>query len=232
MTKVPKPGRVKTRLSPPLTSEEAAGLNTCFLQDTSAAIAGATEDGRAIGIGVYTPVGEEAAYAGILPKEFLLIAQRGDAFGERLAFAAEDLMRVGFQAVCLIDSDSPTVPARAYAEAVRFLSQPGDRVVFGPSDDGGYYLIGMKRLHRELFEGIDWSTERVAEQTLQRAADLAIEVQRLPTWYDVDDRITLRRLCDELLGPAAGEGFAAPRTRSYLAAIVEREGRQRIWPNE
>ncbi|MDQ6807902.1 MAG: TIGR04282 family arsenosugar biosynthesis glycosyltransferase [Verrucomicrobiota bacterium] len=223
---------MKTRLTPPLTAEEAAGLNICFLQDTSAAIADATKDGSAVGIGVYTPVGEEAAYAGILPKDFLLIAQKGDAFGERLIFATEDLLHVGFQALCLIDSDSPTVPAHAYSEAVGFLSQPGDRVVLGPSDDGGYYLIGMKRLHRELFEGIDWSTERVAEQTMQRAAELAIDVKMLPTWYDVDDRITLRRLCDELLGPAASEGYAAPRTRAYLTAIIEKEGRHRIWPNE
>ena len=110
MTKAPRAGRVKTRLTPPLTSEEAAALNTCFLRDTAAAIAASVREGLARGIGIYTPVGEEEAYADILPPEFELIAQRGDAFGERLAFAVEDLFAVGFGSVCLIDSDSPTVP--------------------------------------------------------------------------------------------------------------------------
>ena len=232
MTKVPRAGRVKTRLTPPLTGEEAAALNTCFLRDTAAAIELAAGEGTARGIGVYTPVGEESEYAGILPGSFELIAQRGDLFGERLTNAAEDLFAVGFDAVCLIDSDSPTVPQSAFADAARLLSQHGDRIVFGPSDDGGYYLIGMKKLHRRLFEEIDWSTERVADQTLERAAEIGVEVELLPTWYDVDDRVTLRRLCDELLGDKASAGFAALETRNFLLNLVEREGRDRIWPNE
>src|SRR5580765_5848073 len=89
MTKAPQAGRVKTRLTPPLSPEEAAGLNTCFLRDTAEAIVQTTAGGRALGIGVYTPVGAEAAYEGILPSEFALVPQRGDAFGERLAAATE-----------------------------------------------------------------------------------------------------------------------------------------------
>jgi uncharacterized protein len=235
MTKVPRPGRVKTRLQPPLTPEEAAALNTCFLRDTTAAIVEASTDGLAQGVGVYTPVGEEAAYEGILPAEFVLVPQHGGAFGERLTRAAEDLLQVGFSSACLIDSDSPTVPVSAYRRAAELLAAPGDRVVFGPSDDGGYYLIGMKQLHRRLFEEIDWSTERVATQTLERAHEIGIPVELLPTWYDVDDGATLRRLCDELLGSddtKVPRGFSAPATRDYLAAIIAREGRERIWPNE
>ena len=230
MTKVPRAGRVKTRLTPPLAPEEAAALNTCFLRDTTTAIATAA---GAQGVGVYTPVGEEEAYAEILPPEFVLIPQHGGAFGERLTLAGEDLLRAGFDSFCLIDSDSPTVPQHAYAEAARLLAQPGDRMVFGPSDDGGYYLIGLKQMHRRVFEDIDWSTERVAQQTLERASEIGLEVELLPTWYDVDDRVTLRRLCDELLSePSSNSGYAAPHTREFLAAIVEREGRARIWPNE
>jgi rSAM/selenodomain-associated transferase 1 len=231
MTKVPKAGRVKTRLTPPLTPEEAAALNTCFLRDTAAAIELAAGEGIARGIGVYTPLGEESAYGGILPGSFELIPQRGDAFGERLTNAAEDLFAVGFDAVCLIDSDSPTVPQRAYSDAARLLSQSGDRVVFGPSDDGGYYLIGMKKLHRRLFEDIDWSTERVADQTIERAKELGVALELLPTWYDVDDRVTLQRLCTELLGDTASAGFAALETRNFLLSVIKREGRDRIWPS-
>ncbi|MDQ6655618.1 MAG: TIGR04282 family arsenosugar biosynthesis glycosyltransferase [Verrucomicrobiota bacterium] len=232
MTKVPRPGRVKTRLTPPLTPEEAAALNTCFLRDTTNAISSAAAEGLARGVGVYTPVGEESAYIGILPDDFELIPQRGDLFGERLTLASEDLLSAGFDSFCLIDSDSPTVPPHAYAEAARLLAAPGDRIVFGPSDDGGYYLIGMRQLHRRLFEEIDWSTERVAEQTIDRAREIGVAVELLPTWYDVDDRATLRRLCDELLGeaPADAAGYAAPETRTFLAAVIAREGRERIWP--
>src|SRR3954453_10148302 len=93
MTKVPRAGKVKTRLTPPLTPEEAAALNTCFLRDTSAAISAAAQEGLACGVGVYTPVGEEATYDGILPNEFYLIPQRGDAFGDRLIAATDDLLR-------------------------------------------------------------------------------------------------------------------------------------------
>ena len=232
MTKVPRAGRVKTRLTPPLTPEEAAALNTCFLRDTAAAIELAAGEGIARGIGVYTPIGEESAYGGILPGSFELIPQRGDAFGERLTNAAEDLFAVGFDSVCLIDSDSPTVPQRAYSEAARLLSQSGDRIVFGPSADGGYYLIGMKKLQHRLFEDIDWSTERVADQTIERASELGVTVELLPTWYDVDDRRTLQRLCDELLSETASSGFSALETRNFLLSLVKREGRDRIWPNE
>src|SRR6266581_6531807 len=92
MTKAPRAGQVKTRLVPPLSSEEAAQLNICFLRDTATAIAKACGT-TARGVGVYTPVGAEAAYAEILPREFNLVPQRGDGFGERLAFAAADLFK-------------------------------------------------------------------------------------------------------------------------------------------
>ncbi|MGZ5019115.1 MAG: TIGR04282 family arsenosugar biosynthesis glycosyltransferase [Chthoniobacterales bacterium] len=229
MTKVPRAGRVKTRLQPPLTPDEAASLNICFLRDTAAAISGAVAmDNVARGIAIYTPIGEEAAYAEILPDEFELVAQRESGFGERLLSATEDLLRIGFHSVCLIDSDSPSVPQSSYAAAAKILTQPGDRMVFGPSDDGGYYLIGLKRLHRRVFEEIDWSTERVAEQTLQRAKEIDLPVEFLPTWYDVDDRATLRRLCEGLL---LGDE-RAPATKRFLQQLIASEGHERIWPNE
>ena len=232
VTKAPQAGKVKTRLTPPLSSEEAAALNTCFLRDTATAIAKTAERGTARGIAVYTPVGAEAAYNGILPEEFELVPQRGDGFGERLLCATEDLLRLGFDSLCLIDSDSPTVPQQAFAQAVSFLSQPDDTVVLGPSDDGGYYLIGLKKQHRELFEGIDWSTDRVLEQTFQRAREIELPVRLLPAWYDVDDRATLQRLCREFFEANGSAGYPAPATRHFLDELLQREGRERIWPEQ
>src|SRR5438128_2430016 len=99
MTKAPRAGQVKTRLVPPLTADEAAALNRCFLRDTAAAISKACGE-TARGIAVYTPLGAEPAYIGILPSHFELVPQRGHGFGERLACATEDLFRIGFQSVC------------------------------------------------------------------------------------------------------------------------------------
>ena len=234
MTKAPQAGRVKTRLTPPLMPEEAAALNVCFLRDTAAAISRSAVANRAHGIGVYTPIGAEAAYAEILPKDFALVVQRGEAFGERLFAATEDLLQLGFDSLCLIDSDSPTVPANAFARAVEHLSAPEDSVVLGPSDDGGYYLIGLKKAHRRLFEQIDWSTDRVLEQTVAAAREMELSVNLLPTWYDVDDGTTLARLCGEFFGSSGSSngGFEAPATRRFLSDILEHEGPSRIWPNE
>src|SRR6266404_9024678 len=107
MTKAPRAGQVKTRLVPPLSPEDAAQLNICFLRDTAAAITKACGT-TARGVGVYTPISAEAAYIDILPSDFELLQQRVDGFGERLAFATADLFQCGFGSVCLIDSDSPT----------------------------------------------------------------------------------------------------------------------------
>jgi uncharacterized protein len=98
----------------------------------------------------------------------------------------------------VLNSDSPTLPTAFLIETAQALAQPGDRAVLGPSSDGGYYLLGLNQAHRRLFEDITWSTEHVAEQTLERAAEIGLEVHQLPVWYDVDDVESLRRLQSEL----------------------------------
>jgi uncharacterized protein len=229
MTKAPQAGQVKTRLVPPLTPSEAAELSKCFLRDTAAAISNATANNDACGIAVYTPIGAELAYTGIFPASFSLLPQRGKKFGERLYLATKDLFKCGFECVCLIDSDSPTIPTENFAQAVKVLQRAGDRIILGPCDDGGYYLIGLKESHKEFFERIDWSTERVLDQTMQRAAKIDIAVKLLPTGYDVDDAASLRRLCNELLASSSNDSVA-PHTRKFLSELIAREGRTRIWP--
>ena len=241
MIKAPRPGASKTRLSPPLTPEEAATISGCFLRDTTANIAHVVRahapgggGAPAAGVAVYTPVGMEHAFDGLLPEGFTMVAQREEGFGGRLLGAVEDLLDLGYGAVCLIDSDSPTLPADALAAAVEALAQSGDRMVLGPSEDGGYYLIGVKAAHRRLFEDITWSTEHVTPQTLERAAEIGLEVIHLPIWYDVDDRATLHQLCDELFSGsstrAQAGGYPAPHTRELLAGLLASEGRARLWP--
>src|ERR1700704_4592741 len=93
MTKAPQAGKVKTRLTPPLTPQEAAEINVRFLRDVGCSINLASIKALARGVGVYTPVGSEAAYENVLPNGFFLLPQRGDGFGERLSFATEDLFK-------------------------------------------------------------------------------------------------------------------------------------------
>ena len=226
MAKAPRAGKVKTRLAPPLTLEESAALNVCFLRDTARNIAEVATDageaeGGAAGLICYTPVGDEAAFDGLLPMDFALVAQRGDGFGERLLCAAEDILACGYGAVCLIDSDSPTMPQEALRMAVRALAKPGDRVVLGGSDDGGYYLIGLKQAHAAVFERITWSTGSVYAETVQRVRDARLGLVELPIWYDVDDGATLRVLEEELIedrrpGFATVAGYDARATREFL----------------
>ena len=228
MAKAPRAGRVKTRLAPPLTLEQAAAINVCFLRDTAENIAAVAASGKAAGIISYTPVGDEALFDNLLPAEFALIPQRGEGFGERLHATAEDVLACGYGSVCLIDSDSPTVPAAAFEQAVAELERPGDRVVIGPSFDGGYYLIGLKRAHAEVFSGIRWSTATVFEETVGAASAAGLDVVVLPLWYDVDDAASLAILREELLHDvspsfAAGRGYGAPHTREFLRNLKLQE---------
>jgi hypothetical protein len=232
MAKVPRPGKVKTRLAPPLTLDQAAGLNACFLRDTAENIGAVAASGcAATGVISYTPVGDEGFFDNLLPGDFALIPQRGDGFGERLLATAQDLLSCGYGSVCLIDSDSPTVPAAAFEQAIAELQKEGDRVVLGPSQDGGYYLIGLKRAHSELFAEVAWSTSSVFAETVAAAKAASIEVVILPLWYDVDDGETLEMLTGELLGDVAPPfatlpGYCAEHTRIYLT-LLNQQGSDR-----
>ena len=232
MAKAPRAGKVKTRLQPPLTAEEAAALNVCFLRDTAENIAVVASDGAAQGLICYTPLGDEAAFDGLLSEGFEVIAQRGEGFGERLLYAAEDILSCGFGAVCLIDSDSPSLPTSALRSAVTELAKHGERVVLGPSEDGGYYLIGLKTAEWRVFNQITWSTAHVYAQTVERAHEAGLELIELPKWYDVDDAASLATLERELLNGerpafAAADGFNAQWTREFLAGRTRALGEAR-----
>ncbi len=227
MAKAPRTGKVKTRLAPPLTLDQSAAINICFLRDTTENIAAVAASGNAAGIVSYTPIGDEALFDSLLPANFALIPQRGDGFGERLLATAEDLLTFGYGSVCLIDSDSPTVPAAAFEQAVAELAKPADRIILGPSHDGGYYLIGLKRAHPELFANITWSTSTVFAETIAAASAANLEAVILPLWYDVDDAATLDVLTAELLHHApppftAIPGYSAEHTRDFLGKLNQR----------
>jgi uncharacterized protein len=235
MMKTPRNGFSKTRLSPPFSSEEAASISRCFLQDTCAVIEALSQvDPFVVGVAVYTPVGTEATLGELLPPGFKMIAQRSGGFGARLSGATEDLFAVGFSAVCLIDSDSPTLPFQYLRDLSTLLKEPKDRMVIGPCDDGGDYLIGLRQRHASLFENITWSTDRVYGETVERSREINLPAITLPAWYDVDDQLSLNRLLSELFPRCADEtvpqGTPAACTKEFLRQILATEGSSRIWP--
>ena len=231
MAKAPLAGEVKTRLVPPLTAREAADLSICFLRDMAANIESVNAAEATSGFVVYTPAGSESAFDGVLPGGFQLLLQHGPSLGERLCNATNDLLKQGHSAVCLINSDSPTLPRSILTRALESLTAGGDRVVLGAAEDGGYYLIGLKHAHQNLFNDIAWSTSDVLARTEQRAAEIDLPVELLPPWYDVDDAGTLSRLCEELLfTPSANGAYPAPHTRAFLESIIKTEGFERICP--
>jgi uncharacterized protein len=225
MAKAPRNGEVKTRLVPPLTADEAAILSACFLKDIAANFMLAAKTVPAEGYIAYSPPGSEALFRDLVPAEILLLPPRRIGLGDSLRDAAEDLFAAGYGGVCLVNADSPTLPTSILLGAVEALRAPGDRVVLGPACDGGYYLIGLKRLHPRLFEEIAWSTGRVFGQTVERAADIGLDVVTLPSWYDVDDATSLDWLCGEVLAGRRPpdcqlDGYAARHTSDYLCNLV------------
>src|SRR5262249_12911909 len=181
----------------------------------------------------YSPPGSEAEFRALVPSEIELLASPRNGLGYSLLDATRDLLALGYGGACLVNSDSPTLPTSILVEAAAALRAAGDRVVLGPASDGGYYLIGLKQPHRRLFEDIAWSTEQVFRQTLERAAGIGLDVVTLPSWYDVDNAISLRWLCREVLTGrppfgCARAGFAAPNTSAYLQALAASGGRERL----
>jgi len=228
MAKAPYAGRIKTRLSPFLTPEEARDLGCCFLSDMTSNLAAA---GRELPIDAYiafAPASSEGAFAPIVHSDTRFVLADGSAaapagvegFGRCLLQAASSLFGLGYASVGLLNSDSPTLPTSLLVEAVRLLLAPHEIAVLGPSADGGYYLLGMQRLYPNLFCAIDWSTARVAHQTRLRAGEAGVRLVDLDSWYDIDDVAALRRLIAELYGNGmeapTSTGFPAPATASWL----------------
>jgi rSAM/selenodomain-associated transferase 1 len=220
--KTPAAGFSKTRLSPPLRPDECAVLSACFIRDLAATVHELTHDGGVAGYAVYTPAGTESALRPLLPPGFRLLPQCEGDLGVRLATATRELLAAHAGAI-LVNADSPTLPASILRAAVD-ATRRGGAVVLSPALDGGYMLIGVSKLHERLYADIPWSTSQVHQKTVERAAEIGLQVAHVPGWYDVDDAASLALLEAELAGepPAFAEaglaGAAAPATRAHFAA--------------
>jgi len=207
VAKAPVPGLTKTRLCPPFTPESAAEFYHCLLLDTLALMSRLDLADRTV---AYTPASARDYFENLTPEGFRLIPQQGVDLGERLANALGHHFALGYRRVVIMNSDGPTLPLAHLEGAFSGLEHAG--VTLGPGHDGGYYLIGMKRLHRELFQGITWSTEQVIPQTLAICRRLELTAHQLPEWYDVDVAADLERLRRDLDEDPA----SAPCTWAFL----------------
>lgn len=209
IAKRPEAGQTKTRLSPPLSGEEATALYEAFLRD-SLELARAIPDVERFVL--YLPQ-EAAGYFGALAPDFGLILQQGADLGARLDHALSHCLSNGFAQALVMDSDSPTLPPAYIAQAFAGLGEAD--AVFGPCDDGGYYLVAARRPLPELLLGVRMSTPNVLRDTLALARQHSVRVALTPAWYDIDTVADLARLRAELA--AARDGIGA-HTRAFLAA--------------
>lgn len=212
VAKQPAPGRTKTRLSPPLTGAQAADLYERFLHDTLDIVRKARGLIDFQPILAYLPENAELYFRDLAP-DFDLMLQQGVDLSERLNYATtHSLTTGGYQQVVIMDSDSPTLPVQYLCQA--FTSLDGTDISLGPCDDGGYYLIGLKRPAPPLFLEVTMSTPHVVSDTLARARAEKLTIAMLPTSYDIDYLPDLQRLVQELetLPPEI-----ATFTRTFLA---------------
>lgn len=191
VAKHPAPGKTKTRLSPPLTPELASALYESFLFDTLDQMRQVADSHHVIAY-----LDERDYFIRVAP-DFELIPQEGHDLGERLDHAITSYLSRGYQRVVIMDSDSPTLPSVYLSQAFLVLSDGAD-VVLGPCDDGGYYLIGLRKPAPRLLREVHMSTPAVAAETMALAKEEGLQLVALPTWYDIDDLASLSRLIKEI----------------------------------
>lgn len=183
-----EPGRVKTRLAKRIGARPAAVIYRSFVAALVTRFA-LTGDDRVL---CFAPPSQREAFIKAGGSSWRATAQTEGDLGRRMTTFFEQTFARGAERVVLIGSDSPDLPIEYVQQAFRTLEH--DDVVLGPTEDGGYYLVGMSGLHVEIFAGIDWSTASVWQQTTERITAANLTSAHLPRWYDVDEAADLARL--------------------------------------
>lgn len=190
--KVPIPGAVKTRLTSLISAEEAAELYAAFLEDALEQYAALNVDVR-----LYLAPSDDKMPAQIMPPSITTHVQKGSGLGARMQQAFLETFMSGYQRVAIIGTDHPTLPSALISFAFETLEHQ-KQIVVGPSDDGGFYLLGMNEFYGALFRNMTYSHEEVFSQTIERVKDTPAELTVLPVWYDIDTPADLQRLQSDL----------------------------------
>lgn len=205
-TKAALPGAVKARLVPTFTPDEAAEFHLAALADTVDAALRA--DRGPVELHVDGDDDDVAEVRALYPGHTVRPQVGGD-LGERLVHAFESTFARAVERAVVIGSDHPTLPPVHIAEALTRLDQAD--VTLGPSRDGGYYAVAVRRASwpeaRVIFRGIPWSTAAVRETSMERARQVELDVVLIPEWYDVDAPEDLETLRRDLLPDSACARF-------------------------
>ncbi|MFQ5707184.1 MAG: TIGR04282 family arsenosugar biosynthesis glycosyltransferase [bacterium] len=186
--KYPASGKVKTRLGAEIGDAGAAKVYQLFIELTLNTVQKA---GCHRAYVAYEPEERYEDFRKLVGPGFELFPQQGGDLGERMWNAIAHVSRMGSPKIIVYGSDSPTLPAQFIEEAIDGLETCD--LVLGPANDGGYYLVGVKKAVKEIFEGIPWSSSSVLQSTLERARDASLSVHLLPEWYDVDQLDALKQ---------------------------------------
>jgi len=225
MARAPLPGQCKPRLLAAHSAEWVAGLSAAMLRDTLDGLQSVTADDYVVFVAPVPPApGEEAdreartklafdVLARHVPAPWELVAQEGDDLGARVEHALGVMFERGAGYALLSGSDAPSFPTEPLAEAFADDTLATQRdVLVGPSEDGGYYVIGMSRVETRLVRDMPWSTPAVMETTRLRCSELGLTLRELPKWYDVNEPSDVMRLLDEV----RKHPERAPRTAQFL----------------
>jgi len=207
MAKAPREGFVKTRLNGAYSRCDVVQLSECMLRDTVALV----QELARVHVAVVCPSDDVDEIAARLPGGVHIVGQRGNGLAAALVSAFEHFVP-DFRRVIAVDSDSPHLPLAILESAFELLET--NDVVVGPTEDGGYYLVGASAIHRRLFDPASIGTGDARDALLGNARALGLSVAFTEAWYDVDVPEDLRRLAAELrIEPAR-----APRTAALLAS--------------
>ena len=221
--RLPELGRVKTRLSPRFTPEEALALHRALLMDSLDLMQRAAEASQASLWLYLSAAGELDAELAPHLGPCRVHTQRGADLGERLRHAFQERFAAGAERVVVLGSDSPHLPAalvvRAFAELER------SEVVLGPARDGGYYLLAASRFHPTLFAAIPWGTPQVYRETVRRARQQEIPIVSLPAWNDVDTPEATVQLWEDLARRRAAGSPEIPAACFTLLEAWARQGK-------
>ena len=214
--KTPRPGKVKTRLQPDISPEEASKLYQAFVLDLLGSTRNLEGTVRFLSC---DPSKSDPYFKSLGERDHLdLIDQRGSDLGQRMRNAFEEVQAKGFERLVIIGTDCPNLSVKLIQKAFSYLEVHD--LVLGPSRDGGYYLIGCRGKVPPIFDGIPWSGDQVFRLTLKRVMELNVNCALLPFWYDVDTMDDLRFLSShlEFLDQQGGES-GAPETARFLKTL-------------
>ena len=215
MAKVPWSGNVKTRLQPFLTAEECVALSEAFLNDAAAKAKTVCENV----ILAYSPREEINALRKFLPSQSIFVEQTGRDLGQRMFNAFDFAFDQKTDSVVMIGTDSPTFPFDFLEQAFEFLETNSDAVL-GKTEDGGFYLIGLRKPQSEIFENVAWSSSETFEQVYKNIQHRKLHLREVPSWYDVDTPNDFEKMQKEIL-----RNSNAQRRAPETYALIKRWGK-------